>query len=719
MSSGRTGRRIRYGVLTGVLVLATTASAVIATMLGDRYAQRMDVTQTGEHELSERTRRLVGSLEPGYEIVLAFDTRARDQYGALRVDQRARQRTDDVLREMQRLNGGLTITPIDTGTQEGYDRFQELLGRLVEREREAIEKHALTVRSSLESLKELSGQMVAGLPGRLASAASQVQVKDAATQQVYEYLNRQSQLVGVVGERAMNGADSALGVLEEHDGPIPPSDELARQAAKQLRDLATNLDRLIEDLESLRGSDALSADVRASLGELARRVGTMQDSALVQADQIDRLKTLDLHRIRKALASTEAVLVIGPSGEGLTAIDFGALFPATEVIDGTTGLKADLRRRAEELLTSALASLAAEEMPVVVFAHAAPIRIGDSPQAFATAFERLELRGIDVQEWAVALDPVLPSLGGRTGVFVFHDTESLLGTGEDGLSGADRAEVLGRAMQTVADLGLPMLISSNPSVLPTSGQEDPTVGVLEGFGLRARTAQTLVWRDNASDPANVSALFERVLASESEHPISGSISGLPLRMWAPVPLDRVEDAPPHTDWWPLATIERDAPRGTVWSESEWLELYQTGAGRSLQASRRPTPSERRDDLEGPWTVIAAAERDAPSTAMTKGSNQRLVYVGTNSWFHTQVLVQGQTIDGRVVASYPGNAELLEAAVYWLSGQDELIARSPTAQSVAMVRPLSSSQLRTINIMLIGVLPALVLALGVGWRLVRG
>jgi hypothetical protein len=118
-------------------------------------------------------------------------------------------------------------------------------------------------------------------------------------------------------------------------------------------------------------------------------------------------------------------------------------------------------------------------------------------------------------------------------------------------------------------------------------------------------------------------------------------------------------------------------------------------------------------------VIAAGERPAPESSMTGAPTQRLVFVGTNGWFHTQVLVQGQTIDGRMAPSYPGNVELLESAVLWLSGQDELIARSPTAQAVPMVRPLSGAQLRTINIVLIGVMPALVLGLGIGWRFLRG
>ena len=84
-----------------------------------------------------------------------------------------------------------------------------------------------------------------------------------------------------------------------------------------------------------------------------------------------------------------------------------------------------------------------------------------------------------------------------------------------------------------------------------------------------------------------------------------------------------------------------------------------------------------------------------------------------------VLVERQNVDGRITPTYPGNAELLEAAVYWLARQDHLIGKSATAQASPLVQMLSPSQLRVINLMLIVVLPLLVLVTGIVWRIARG
>ena len=74
---------------------------------------------------------------------------------------------------------------------------------------------------------------------------------------------------------------------------------------------------------------------------------------------------------------------------------------------------------------------------------------------------------------------------------------------------------------------------------------------------------------------------------------------------------------------------------------------------------------------------------------------------------------------RVALVSPGNAELFEAAVLWLAGQDELIATSAGARSTAMVKPLSPGSLTALRWGLIAGLPLMTLGLGILWRLARG
>jgi hypothetical protein len=129
----------------------------------------------------------------------------------------------------------------------------------------------------------------------------------------------------------------------------------------------------------------------------------------------------------------------------------------------------------------------------------------------------------------------------------------------------------------------------------------------------------------------------------------------------------------------------------------------------------PAADSQRDDTVGPWTVAWAATRDDPALDRP----QRLVVVGSNDWFVDQVTGEMTVVDGRPVARNPGNAELFEASVQWLAGRDELIASSPSAVAVPLIRPLSEVQLRLIRWLVIGAMPVLVLIVGLAWRVIRG
>jgi len=111
---------------------------------------------------------------------------------------------------------------------------------------------------------------------------------------------------------------------------------------------------------------------------------------------------------------------------------------------------------------------------------------------------------------------------------------------------------------------------------------------------------------------------------------------------------------------------------------------------------------------------AAAER-----LTADGNTQRLVAIGSNTWFSDPILKDLAEVDGRPVPANPGNAELFEAAVSWLAGQDDLIAQSPTARAVPLIGPLSGGTRTALRLLAIVGLPVLVLLAGLIWRMLRG
>jgi hypothetical protein len=721
------GRRLRQGFLAASLILATTVSAVLGTMIAQRKSVRFDVTQTRMHHLADRTRAIFAGLDGPYEIVLAFNTRATNEFGQLRVDLRARQRTDDVLQEMLRVRPDLVVTSIDTGSIEGTAAYESLLGRLIERERDAIDDHAQTVETAAADLGRIGTLMSGTLATRLDQLAKTVEAVDQPTQANRAVMEDRAKALARVGQEMVQVADQAAQLLTPPAAAggvwLPESDAVAALLPTQLKTAAANLDVLSRELTQLaNGETGLSAATRTGARELANQLAALGDEMLVQADVVQRLTPADLHRIRTAITTGEVVLVIGPPEKGVTAIEFDALFPSTDVIDQTSGLQADLRRRAEEMLASALGSLSSEARPIVVIAHAEPMRGLENPALFGTAARRLELRGMDVLEWPISIEPTIPNIGAidpdgnRPVVWIFHDTESWASVSQERLPGPTKAANLGRAMQAVLDRGDAMLISSNPSMLPAYGQADPTVAVLGAFGLEAASGRALLREVATGTRRGITPDF-RVQIEEAEHPITSAVSGLPMWMSWPVSIGAGEPVE-GARWWPLVVIEAGVGE-RVWGESEWLGMRRIAASQRQRMASPPQFDEGRDDESGRWTVAAAAERPLPASSGNKAGTQRLVYVGTNGWFLRDVLVARQDVDGRVVPIYPANAELLEAAVYWLSGQDRLIGKSATAQASPIIKALGAGQLRVINLMLIVVLPVMVLVTGVVWRVVRG
>jgi hypothetical protein len=248
-------------------------------------------------------------------------------------------------------------------------------------------------------------------------------------------------------------------------------------------------------------------------------------------------------------------------------------------------------------------------------------------------------------------------------------------------------------------------------VLPAYGEADPITSPFVPLGLDIRTGSPLL--RSAASVQGREILTELTLrAREGEHPILSASANLPtLLPWAiSLRRSRPEGALRVTN-----LLEAPDDNAT-WGETQWLRLWQTPRPQRPMIPDKPEPNAGIDDTDGPWTVALAAERaDAPA-----GSRQgRIVVVGSNGWYSDPAAFQYVVTDGRVSLASPGNAELFEAAVLWLAGQDESIAQSAGARSTAMVGPIEPAKLSLLRWALVAGLPLGTLGLGVVWRLVRG
>jgi hypothetical protein len=281
------------------------------------------------------------------------------------------------------------------------------------------------------------------------------------------------------------------------------------------------------------------------------------------------------------------------------------------------------------------------------------------------------------------------------------------------LSGVQRCERVGKAIEGLVAAGEAVCVAINPSIVATYGDVDPIVAAIAPLGVAAETGKPLM-RSQVAGAGRTIVTDMVVQTAASGHPLAEAIRGLPTTLPWSIAL-RAAAAGGEATVTPLLTLPADAG---LWGESQWLGLWQTPRERRQAMAELPKLDAGRDLAEPPggtsWIVVAASERRLES-----GRVQRAVVVGSNSWLIDQVAARAGTVDGRRVALSPGNLELFENVVWHLCGRDELIARSAAAGQAAMVQPIAEGTLGRMRLAIVIGLPVLLLLAGVLHRAWRG
>jgi hypothetical protein len=695
------GRRARYGLQSAALVLAVSATCVLAGLIADRFPARWDVTATREHRLSQRTTDLLSGVSGKYEIVVAASLGEADPVAA--------RRTSDVLDNFTRASPLIETTLIDISSQRGLEQLDAVMTRLLERYRGELDRQAMGLSSVLDDAAAIAGRL-AGLSEALGRVGATVADGDPNAAALRRFLDDSGAVCRVAEQdltRAMEQAKTrAAGSIGSTR--VPGTEEAAALLRKPLSDTLAQLRQVVDGLGALAGAEdaAVRAGTREAAGEARRGADELRDALARAVTALDELPRTPLAGVARTLASRTCAIIVGPPGSargGVTSVDVSSLLPPRGPDGGgVEQTRLDLRARTEELLAAGIASLERDDQPVVVIVHGEPMRLSPAFAPFARLVERLSLRGMDVAEWAAAMDEQEPALtavnpGGRRPVV--YATISTAGATPEG---AARLVKLARAVRGLVEGGKPVLLSVNPSTLPAIGQTDPMVEFLTPLGVSADSGRPLMQQAVTAQGRSVST--DLLIADpQADQTVSRAVRGQTLRLpWA-IPL-RVKDGSGAQ-----SVVRVDNQGRTVWAESEWIEYRRVPAGQRGMVANPPGPDATRDDPAGPWDVGVAIER----------GGQRLLVVGSNGWFLDDVSQGSALVDGREVALSPGNLELFEAGVFWLAGQDGQIGTSAVARGVPLIPPMGEGTMSAVRWALIGGMPLLVLLIGGVWRVVRG
>lgn len=717
-------RRRRFALQTVVLLLAITFACVFAGVIASsrRVRTQIDLTGSRQHHLSARTVGIVGGLEGEYDIVIAGDRRSVDPLGWAR--------TMDVLDGFARASDRVRLRIVDTSSSSGAREFDELLRDLASKYRAQIDEQTAIVRSTIEAATVL-GDSLTRTSATLMEIRAAVQDSDAnaaTLRKLFEDNAARSRIGSETMARAIVAAETTLSKrIGATD--VPAVDAAGLELLGAFKQVASDLALVVQQSELIARATDVPAGVRERAGPAGQSVQQLRESADLAADRVGRLPLLPIVSVARTLERTSAALVIGPptSGGGagsIRAIEFSELFQA-RVAAGESGVNPgaaptlDLRSRAEELISTALLALGplGEAAPIVVFVHDMPERMAPGFAGLYGVVDRVRLRGMEVLEWATALEADPPALtridpkGIRPVVYV--TLANLANDSGSALRMKRMADAQNRLVGDGKAVLLSMIVSTNPSM----GNADPLAECLTPLGVQADTGRPLLRQVQGPTGRLVTPdhfTTEAVTSTGDDgHLIADAIEGLRCHFPWPVAISSSGGSAAATPR--MEPIIQIKDSRDVWGESEWVAFLQKRPEERAMLVNPPANDSSRDDGRGAWTIVAAVDRPREGQRP-----QRAVVVGCSRWF-VDAATQAQlgVVDGRPVARAPGNLELFEASVYWLAGQDEMIARSATAESVPLIPNLGEGPLRVIRWMLILGLPVIVLLIGAAWRLLRG
>lgn len=714
-------RRARVALASGVLLLALTASCVMAAVLAARWSARFDVTATREHELSPRTRAVLDGLSVPLRLVVAADLAALDPDGW--------RRTLDVLTKFHGASDRFTVTTINTGSPEGLAQYDALLADLVAEHRPALDRHVAVITRAADhaagaqtALSETSAALLT-IRDDLAAATLSDQARDT----LRRYFEGEAAKCRAFADDLTKAASDTRARLAQPpaDFPVPPADSIARSLAQPLNQLASGLGVLGSSLDRFVRTEGVPPAAREHAETLLRALSPLRDRLARSGSELDSLPPLPIITVARTIQRSRAVLLVAPppaesdpnpNRPSLSAIDPDAFLPPP-TLRGSTVRAPDSRARAEELLTAGIASFSTQPRPLAVFVHGGPTRFGSTLGPWARVAARLGLRGIECLEWAAALDDQPPpaavaARSSRPVVFIVFGMD--VRRPED----AARLARVASAFRQLVQTGRNVLLCPAPSNLPASGERDPLVEPLSDLGLACDTGRLLMDERRAMGPTGAQRIIlsgVELLEPGSAHPIAAALTGLRTTLpLAVMPLTIATDPPQGVTVAPVLTLPA---RPSLWAESEWLTFNQTPPEQRAALPTLPAPDSPRDLRldSGSWLLAAAAERSSPAFP----ARQRAVVVGCLPWSFDVFADAQVAAEGRAGLDAPGNIELLQASVAWLAGREDLIARGAEAQALPTIPALSDSQRSLLRWALIGGLPLAVLLLGAAWRLARG
>lgn len=352
--------------------------------------------------------------------------------------------------------------------------------------------------------------------------------------------------------------------------------------------------------------------------------------------------------------------------------------------------------KGEQAFTAAILELAESRKPKVLFTSGhGELEIDDfSAGGLSQARDLLGRDNVEVETWASLGQPRVP-----------EGTDLVVIAGPTARFAESEAAALGEYL----DAGGRLMLLVDPTL--------SDAGAIAGTGLEQLLAEygVALGADIVVDPSNPLPFYgaETIFVSGyGDHPITRSLD----QAQVPVIMPLVRSVSRAEEVAGLEVVELLRTSGEGWGEVDLVNLRQVEKGDADLAGPVPVAvaiaatADGEDEAEAdafvegedlePQTDAAAV----PEANDDPGAATRLVVFGDSDF-----ATNGQLLN-------VGNAEILANSINWLVERETLIGIPPKAPEQVRLN-LSASQLRRLTWLVLGLLPALAIASGVGvyWR----
>ncbi len=712
-------RRTRYGLNVTIAVVAALGVVVLLNLLAFTYLKQVrpiDLTATGQYSLSPQTRKVLTSIQADHEIVTLFGsadpeldpaeiTRARDL-----VDQYAR--FGNRLK-VDHINADLQTTRVEAFLARLHGRFQTQLSPI----KTAIEK----AQHELTQLREPMAQQQA----LLTAAATDAALQDETTQQfltlagqAFTRLDGDIESVNQQVSKALSGAlpayTSAKDAIE---------DVLVRLDERFYRPMTTETQRLIQ-------TNKLPASVKEKMLAMVERITPTRavlQSALGQLRVVQPV--LEYDQVREQITNNPNPIVLMGTDK-VRVLWLSQMFRRAALPPGQelpAGERPERLFQGEEHLTGALLAMQMDQMPMVVF-----ISTGQRPATgpggeYSLVAERLTTMNYTVRSWnpmgqMMAMGqrtPPMPPpepLPGQKVVWVLTPSEQAGPMGFGVSPGEEQAVQF--LQERLNQQGESAMVIIGASMAQRFGQVSPVLAMLKDWGMSVQNEQ-VIFREVTGPDGRARAQAQFQIDDWADTlPITQAMAGLRgvFLQVSPIELGKVTNAPDQANDATMSVIDskgKAEPANSTSDVKHWPLVEITGRDVWADAQFERFPDIRRDPAKAKDRYIVAA-------AAQKGE-QRLTVFADPAWATDSIIDYGALGPGTARltrAVFPANAELFVNSVQWLAGLENLIAAGARTQDIRRVMALTDTQRLTINWVLLGGLPAVVIVAGMTVGLMR-